>query len=102
MKYNLDPDEFKRRIVRQQAFLKEAKSNPPLIFATYRENPIAKYRAKNQPNLLPEEFIRKHAYDLGVQSIRSVIAAAHEQIKIRDDSCPSPDWLNFGIHWGDV
>lgn len=101
MKYNLDLDEFKRRIARQQAFLKEAKSSPPLIFATHRENPIAKYRAKNQPNLLSEEFIRKHAYDLGVQSIRSVIAMAHEQTKIRDDSCPSPDWLNFGIHWGD-
>ena len=68
MKRNLISEEFKRRIGRQQAFLKESKGNPPLVFATYRENVMAKYWAKNQPDLLSEEFIRKHAYDLRVQN----------------------------------
>jgi len=100
MKCNLN-SEFKRRIARQQAFLKEAKGNLLAFVTYYKENPMAKYRAKNEPDLLSEEFIRKHAYDLGVQRIRSVMAIAHEQIKIGDDSCPSPDWLSFGIEWGD-
>ena len=48
-----------------------------------------------QDKQLSEDLLRKHAFDLGIQSIRAAKAQAFDHEKIGDDWCP-------GVHidWG--
>ena len=89
-----------QRLAYQREFFRERKGNL-LIFAEFTQGRRqGGYVIEGQGPVLSEDFLSKHAYDLGVQRIRNVKAAVVDQMEVGDDSVPYPGFAPLTIDWG--
>ena len=88
---------WKTRLERQRSVLKEG-SGHLLVFAWYSEGGPAPagepYMIEGQTGTLSEEFLQKHAYDLGIQGVRHCTRHMNVLEAAEDDSlhCIHIDW----------
>lgn len=91
-------DGWKSRLSRQQAVLKEGKGHF-IVLASYCEGgpePQAKpYVIEGQTGTLSEDFLQKHAYDLGVQNAVHCSRSASVAAAAGDDFLP-----DLYLDWG--
>ena len=91
-------DIWTKRLNRQKAVLKEGKGHF-LVCAGYGEGgpaPVGEpYVIEGQGNTLSEEFLQKHAFDLGIQAVRDCARNMPAKAAADDDSVPG-----FYVEWG--
>lgn len=90
--------DWKQRLARQQAVLKEGRGHLVVIasYGTGGPEPAdAPYVIPGQTATMSEEFLRKHAYDLGVQNVVYGRRALEWMAPAGDDSLPG-----LYIDWG--
>ena len=89
---------WQRRLNHQRAFMKEGRGHF-VICAGYSEGgPAAEgepYVIEGQNSTLSEDFLRKHAFDLGVQNVRNFARYMPAKAAADDDSIPG-----FYLEWG--
>ena len=83
--------DWRQRLARQQAVLKEGRGHL-IVIASYGtggpEPADQPYVIAGQTATMSEEFVRKHAYDLGVQNVVYGRRALEWQAAAGDDSLP--------------
>jgi len=94
-------EEILRRLQHQHKFLVEGKGHF-MVFAEFTEDRHVDppYEIPGQTGVLSEDFLKNHAYDLGIQAIRRIKTAFKNQMEIGDDSVPYPSYAGFTVDWG--
>lgn len=92
---NINTEYLKSNLENQRSFICDGVGNI-LVFANYwKDRTPVNYPIEGQSGRLSEEFLRKNAFNLGVQSVKSAKAQAIDHEKMGDDYCPE-----VHIDWG--
>lgn len=92
---NINTECLKANLKKQHNFICNKKGHI-LVFADYWKNRTpANYSIEGQSSKLSEEFLRRHAFDLGIQAMKWAKAQAIDHEKMNDDLCPE-----VHIDWG--
>jgi len=86
------------RLDRQRRFFEEGQGHL-LVFASYPREACTEERLYGPGQTVSEAFLRKHAYEMGVERVRDVKAGAISQMQVGDDSVVLPFWGLVG-DWG--
>lgn len=92
---NWNPERLQANLKKQNDFICNSKGHI-LLFAEYvKDRTPVNYPIAGQGSRLSEEFLHKHAFDLGIQAMKGAKAQAIDHEKTGDDFCP-------GVHidWG--
>jgi len=92
---SINTDYLKSNLEKQNDFICN-KTGHILVFADYwKDRTSVNYPIEGQGPRLSKDFLRKHAFDLGIQAVRGAMVQSVDHEKIGDDFCPE-----VHIDWG--